>query len=272
MRIGEREPARPVSGKLSLPTEKHTPNEDLGDYSILLYGREKIGKTSFAAQFPDAFFLMCEPGGKDLEIYSREVQDWNQFVGYIDLLEKNPGSFKTVVVDTADRCYKLCEESVHKKMLIKHASEADFGTGWSMPKDEFARQIIRLLKQGRGVIFTSHANEKEIKSRGGAKYDRVVPTMSKQAREVLEPIVDIWAYMEYDDGENRTLHLRGDSHLAAGHRLQNHFKGIDKIPMGKTAKEAYNNFVDAFDNNVTFPIGGEVAQPKRSGGGLKLKG
>lgn len=252
MKIGGSSEKAPLiqAATLSLPKERNVPNELIGDYSLLLYGREKIGKTSFAAEFPDAFFLMCEPGGKDLEIFSREVKDWKSFTGYIDLLEKNPGKFKTVVVDTADRCYKLCEEAVHKKMLIKHASEGDFGTGWSMPKEEFARQIIRLLQLGRGVIFTSHATEKEIKSRSGSKYDRVVPTMSKQAREVLEPIVDIWAYMEYGEGEDRQLHLRGDSHLAAGHRLQNHFKGVDQIPMGKTAKDAYTNFVAAFDNSL----------------------
>jgi len=236
---------------LAFPAKKSAPRQDLGEFSILIFGREKIGKTSFAAEFDDALFLMCEPGGRDLEIFQKEVMDWKEFKGFVELLENDRERFKTVVVDTADRCFKMCEEYMLKKMVIQHASDEDFGKGWSMISDEFASVILRLLKVGRGVIFTSHAAEKEIKARDGRKYDRVVPTMSKQARQILEPIVDIWGYMEYDPQEGRSLRLRGDSQVSCGHRLQNHFIGIESIPMGKTAKVAYNNFVRAFNNDLT---------------------
>lgn len=242
---------------LTLPTTKTGRLKSLGECSILLYGREKIGKTSFAAEFPETLFLMFEPGGKDLEIYSRNILDWKDFLGYIVLLEKNPERFKTIVVDTADECYKMCEHYMLKKLAIQHASDEEWGKGWSLIRDEFSRAIIRLLKLGRGVIFTSHSMEREIKARDGRKYDRVVPTMTKGAREILEPIVDIWAYMEYDDTGNRQLLLRGDSQVSAGHRLQNHFVGVDKLPMGKNAKTAYENFVNAFNGNLAM-----VAAPK----------
>ena len=49
---------------IKLPTKKSKIESDLSKYSILLYGKIKIGKTSLAAQFPDALFLMTEPGGK----------------------------------------------------------------------------------------------------------------------------------------------------------------------------------------------------------------
>jgi len=236
---------------LAFPAKKSIPRQDLGEFSILIFGREKIGKTSFAAEFEDALFLMCEPGGRDLEIYQKEVVDWKEFKGYVELLEQDRSSFRTVVVDTADRCFKMCEEYMLKKMVIQHASDEDYGKGWSMIRDEFASVVLRLLKTERGVIFTSHAMEREIKARDGRKYDRVVPTMPKQAREILEPIVDIWGYMEYDPQEGRTLRLRGDSQVACGHRLQNHFIGVEAVPMGKTAKQAYENFVRAFNNDLT---------------------
>jgi len=250
MKLSKPTPPAPAGSSISLPRERNVPKPKLEDYSVLLYGLEKIGKTSLAAQFPDAFFLMCEPGGKALEIYSREVMDWKQFLGYIDLLDKDRSRFRTIVVDTADRCFKMCEEAVLQRLLIKHASDEDYGKGWAMIKDEFARAIVKLLKLGRGVIFTSHSIEKEIKSRDGQRYDRIVPTMAKGAREILEPIVDIWAYMEYDNTGQRVLHLRGDTHLAAGHRLQDRFVGVSKIHMGKSAKEGYANFVAAFNNTA----------------------
>lgn len=238
---------------LFLPKEKSSPIKRIGELSMLLYGLEKIGKTSLSAMFPDAFFLMCEPGAKGLSILKREVRDWKEFVRYLELLEADPDYAKTIVVDTADRCYKMCEEYMLKKMAIQHQSDEEFGKGWTLVKDEFARQIDKLLKLGRGVIFTSHAADKEIRTRTGNKYNRIMPTMSKQAREVLEPIVDLWAYMEYNDEEGRVLHLRGNSQIAAGHRLQTNFVGIDTVPMGKNASEAFENFMAAFHTTDAAP-------------------
>lgn len=238
------------------PFELSEPTNDLGDYSMLWYGREKIGKTSMAAQFPDPVFLMCEPGGKALRIMKRDIMNWKDFVGSVDWLEAHPKKFQNVVVDTADRAAKMCEDSILQKLAIQHVSDAEWGKGYAMVKDEFAKQISRLLKLGRGVIFTSHAVERNIKSRSGASYDRIEPTMPKMAKEVLEPMVDIWAYLAYDEDGGRVLDIRGNDHVAAGHRLQEHFVGVEKIPMGKEAKAAYDNFVAAFHNKL------EVAAPK----------
>ncbi len=240
----------PGNRALTLPTTLSKPATDLRELSALYYGLEKIGKTSFLAEFEDNLFLMCEPGSKGLSILKRDVMNWKEFVGYIDLLEADRSLYQMITVDTADRCFKMCEKHVLTKLAIQHASDEDFGKGYSMIRDEFAFQIDRLLKLGRGVAFTSHAVEKEIKNRNGQKYDRVMPTMPKQAREILEPIIDIWGYMEYDEKEARVLRLRGDSHVAAGHRLQHNFVGVDTIPMGKTPKEAYDNFVAAFQNET----------------------
>lgn len=250
------------------PFELSMPTSDLGDYSHLWYGLEKIGKTSLAAQFPDPVFLMCEPGGKALKMNRRNVMDWADFKRCVDWLEAHPKKFQTVIVDTADRAAKMCEDAVLRKLAIQHASDEEWGKGWAMIGDEFARVISKLLKLNRGVIFTSHAEEREIKARDGKKYDRVMPTMPKMARKVLEPIVDIWMYLEYGKGQGREMVVRGNSEIAAGHRLQHHFLGVDRIPMGSNAEEAYSNFVRAFNNELD---GAEARPAKASGSKLTLR-
>ena len=47
---------------VTLPTTKTKPTTDLAKQSILLYGVPKLGKSSFASQFPEARFFECEPG------------------------------------------------------------------------------------------------------------------------------------------------------------------------------------------------------------------
>lgn len=249
--------------ELSLPSTPSSPAKSIGDYSILLYGEKKIGKTTLASRFPGAFFLMLEPGSKALSVYQRPVNAWSEFKKYVTLLVHDK-RFQTVVIDPVDLAYKRCASYICQKLVIEHLSEEDWGKGWDAARDEFTYEINRLLHIGKGVIFISHAAEKEIKTRTGEKYHKIAPTMSGQARDILEGIVDIWAYYCYDS-KARVLYIEGDDHIGAGHRLESRFKYTDgspikEIPMGHSPKEAYENFMKAFNNQILK--GGAVATKK----------
>lgn len=247
---------------ISLPTAPSVPCSELGDFIMLLYGLEKIGKTSLAAMFPDAFFLMFEPGGKSLRIYQRPVNKWDDFLQYILQLEKDK-RFKTVVIDTIDLCYKMCEAHVCKQMGIDHPSDEDYGKAWGRVTDEFARLISRLARIGKGVIFISHSKEQTIRRKGGSETHRIVPTMASGARRVIEPMVDIWCYYDYDADGGRELYLRGDDLISAGTRLTEHFLDVQKIPMGGSAAEAFKNFMLAFNNELQSQREEKAKETKR---------
>ena len=232
---------------LSLPTKKSKPVQGLHSFTMLIYGREKIGKTTLCEEFEDAFFLMFEPGGKDCEIYQRPVTNWKTFIGYIDLLEAEKDQFKTVVIDTMDVCARMCQRYVCKKFNMQHPSDEEYGKGWDYVREELTIALARLTSLGRGVIFLAHADEKKIKRSTGFESSRIMPRLSGQASSVVEPMVDIWAYYAYEDDGKRTLHIRGDDLISAGHRLRRNFVGIDKISMGASSAEAYKNFIAAYN-------------------------
>lgn len=246
----------PELEKLSLPTERSVPSTRIQDFTILLFGEKKIGKTDLTAQFDDTLHLMTEPGGKAQSIFQVVVRNWREFQGYVKLLEKDK-RFRTVSVDTADLLYKMCFDYMMQKMGIEHPSEESYGKGWAAIRTEFEKWVMRLIGTGKGVIFVSHAQEKEIKMRGGEKYDRISPTMAGQARDVLEGVVDIWAYYGYD-GSRRILTIQGSDHIGAGHRLKAHFrtpkgKPLVSVDMGGSAEEGYGNLIAAFNNKYVPP-------------------
>ena len=238
---------------VSLPTHVSAPASHIGDYSILLYGEKKIGKTSLVSKFDKAFFLMFEPGGKALSVYQKPVNSWLEFKKYVSLLQKDT-TFRTIVIDTVDIAYRMCVDYICQKLVIEHLSEEDWGRGWEAARNEFDTEIGKLLKTGKGIMFISHAAEKEIKTRTGDKYHRISPTMAGQARDILEGIVDIWMYYGYES-KSRYLWVEGNDHIGAGHRLETRFKYTDGSPiseinMGKNPTEAHENFIKAFNNQL----------------------
>lgn len=254
--------AKPVSStpprpKLVLPTEISKPSDELGDYTWLLYGERKIGKTSLAAQFPETLFLMCEPGGKGLSIYQMPVASWGQFIEIITLL-KETDQFKTVVIDTVDILYDLCMSAVCKNEGITHPADAnDYGKTWKKVSDTFENALRALIRTNRGVMFLSHAEPGEYTSASGKKYTKLVPTMPKQARKFVIGFVDIIAYYGYFRDE-RLLTIRGSDSVDAGHRVDGRFLVTNKedgsserlynIPMGNSPAEGYRNIHRAFNN------------------------
>jgi hypothetical protein len=244
---------------MKLPTSLSEPSSNLQDYSMLWFGREKIGKTTLGSMFPDSLFLMCEPGGKALRIHKIDIHNWYEFKGAVAEVLKDK-RYRTIIVDTVDKAYDYCQEAVCLNLAIEHPSEEEWGKGWGKVRTEFAQMMTALAHCGKGLILTSHARETEIKRRGGASTTRITPTMAAGARGVLEPMVDIWAYFTYTDDGGREIWLRGDEVVAAGHRLQDHFVGVDRVNMGKSAQEGYQAFMAAWERGKQK--GGDTEKPK----------
>lgn len=238
---------------LELPTEKSVRSTDMGNYTWLIYGDKKIGKTSLVSHFPDCFCLMFEPGGKSLEIYQKPITDWEHFLGYLELLETTEHPFKTVAIDTGSLAHDKCLEYVCKLNGIQHpGGQDDYGASWNKVKQEFKRVHIQLMSLNLGLVVVAHATEKKIEKMRGEKYDVIVPEMSKQAFDYYTGTIDNICYYHYA-GEDRVLTIRGDDFITAGTRCEKNFydpegNPIKKIDMGKSSAEAYENLQNAFHN------------------------
>jgi hypothetical protein len=249
---------KPKAPAYVLPTEQNEPSDTIGSYSMLLYGRKKIGKTSLAAEFPGAFIISCEPGAKALRVYKEEVRDWIKAQQVIDAVCKSD-RFETIVVDTIDLLYDFIFDQICTKQMIEHPNdENDFGATWRKIRKAFRIEIQKLLTCGKGVIFLSHDTEREVEDREGGKFDRIQPTMAKQAMEEVEGVVDLIGLYDYD-GDKRVLRVAGDQFMVAGCRCKENFirKGgeageaadrIRVIDMGSSSQESYANLVNAFNN------------------------
>lgn len=248
--------------EFTLPTKRSVPSNRLEDYSILIHGEKKIGKTTLANQFKNALFFGFEPGTKAIAVFRVNINGWWDFVKYRKLYVKS--KYQTGVVDTVDIAYRQCLAAVCEKLGIDHPADEGYGKGWDRVRSAFLKEMTIIQNCNRGAIFISHSEEKEIKDRRGNSYHKIVSSMSGQCASVLEGSVDIWCYYHYD-GDARVITIVGDDQIAAGHRCEGHFLYTDGSPIkrfsaGTSAKAAYANFVAAFNNQLTRPASSEAVR------------
>lgn len=225
---------------ITLPTEPTRPKIALADYMTLIYGPPKIGKTTFASQFPKVLFLATEPGHDALSVYSVNITNWAEFLEACAVIAKGNHAFSTICIDTVDNLFAMCSEYIRAKHKFEHESDLDYGKGWSLVSDEFERKLVKLSLLPYGMVLISHSEEKEIKTRT-ATITRFVPTLPKTARKVVEPMVSNILFCQSvrtDNGEERLIRTQASETWEAGCRVG----GLpDPLPLN------YGVFAEAFE-------------------------
>lgn len=98
-----------------LSIQPHQVSRDLRGYSVFFYGDPKSGKTTIATKFPKHLLLAFEKGYNAIPgAMAQPINTWAEFKKVLRQLkdEKIHERFETVIVDTADIAYMLCEKYV----------------------------------------------------------------------------------------------------------------------------------------------------------------
>lgn len=221
-----------------------TPNvvtRDLSSKSFFIYGEKKSGKTSNAVKFPKAILLATEKGFDMLPgVMAQPINSWGELVTAKRQLlkdakavvdgEKKETTFKSVIVDTADLAYDMCEKYILQKEGAEYLDETEMKRGYKAVEREFDGFFQDICRAGYTLIVISHSTTVQLKD-NGEKYDKIQPTIDKRGLKVLARLVDIMGYSTYETDENgvdhMVLYMRGSKYLEAGSR--NKYTS-DKIP------------------------------------------
>lgn len=270
---------KPMAVNVTLPTKMTKPINNMTNYSFLLHGEKKGGKTSTVREAGRVLFLQFDPPQRAYASYEIHCPDWRTLKAALRKLEKECQKKKPmydhVCIDGADIAYQYCLEHVCEQLVIKHPHDVnDYGRSWNAVKQEFSSVVTRILALPLGRWFISHSMWKEQELRDGRTVERLVPRLTSQAEEVLNSAVDAWFAFDVEGLEGRrVLILQGDEVTGAGHRIDTedypHFrcartnKPLRQITLGKSPREGYEAIVSAFDNEY------ESAIPKKKKKGTK---
>jgi len=243
---------------LHLPDAPCEANKNLTDFSYLIHGEPGVGKTTFGMQFPKALIFQFEPGAKSHTAYKVNITKWEEFVGYIDLLDvDDSGKFETVVIDTGAMAYQMCWEYSCAQMGITDPNDKGWAAGWKFIEREFKNAHYKILRKF-GLVVIAHSEIKELKQKVGSQLmvtgEKLKIQIGNQGIRLYNAIIDVVGY--YQKRKDGRYLIIQDSDVADGkQRIKNHFLSVNgealtDIYMGESEEAAFVNFQKAFNNQI----------------------
>jgi len=211
----------------------------------IIYGTEGIGKTSLAAELPDALILDTEDGSKQIDCARALCLDWRSIEHAIKDLIKDDHGFKTIVIDSADWMEKALID--HMLRLSGKASIEDFGygKGYTMLAEhvvKFLALVDQLIAKGLHVVFVAHAKVQRVSPPDETDgYDRYELKLTKQVGPLLKEWADMILFCNYKihlvEGTDKKIKAQGGkervmySERSAAWDAKNRFGLPEEMPM-----------------------------------------
>lgn len=217
---------------------------------IVIYGSEKIGKTTFASSAPASIGIITEEGidAVDCSAFPR-CKTFDDVMACITTLFRDPHDFRSVFVDSLDWLEPLIQARVCVDHKVANIEDIPYGKGFGYAED-FWRQFfagLDALRNERGMIVMCIAHQQITKVRNPTlpdDYDAFTLKLHKKATAIVSEWADIIGFAAHqihvrstDAGFNqketkavgtgaRMLHLNPWPAFVAGNRY-----GIPDVPL-----------------------------------------
>lgn len=201
-------------------------SRDLKGKYIAIYGREKVGKSTFGARLPRALFCNFEVGTNFISgVRAQNITTWSDFKLVLRQLgqPKAHDIYDTVVIDTVGQAYTLCEEFICAQAGVQKLGDIPYGAGYASCKKEFESALRKITMLGFGICCICHSEVKKEAGPNDTIVEVVSPAMPSRAADVVNRLVDIIAYIDVSYDENgqavRRFITRRTPTIMAGSRL-----------------------------------------------------
>lgn len=183
---------------------------------IVVYGKSKVGKTTFAAGIPGTVFLPAEEGEGLLSAPKLpRPESYPDVLQAIAALIEEEHSYKALCIDTIDSVELLlwgqvCIDQSTDKKTYESIEDFGYGKGY-LYADPYWTRLLRGLdilraKRGMIVVLIAHADTKTVNDPVHGAYDVIQTNLHKRANALLHAWADVIGYAEIE----RHVTTKGD--------------------------------------------------------------
>lgn len=149
----------------------------------VLYGPHGIGKSTWAACWPDAIFLPTEDGTADIDCARFPLLEClGSYQEAVAELAQGEHQFRSAVTDSADWLEQLIQRHVCETRGVGAITDIDFGKGYGAAA-AFFREVLDamnvLVGRGMHVVFVAHAKQAKIEPPGQNSFTRYEPKLHR---------------------------------------------------------------------------------------------
>lgn len=228
----------------------------------VLAGPEGIGKSTWGASSPSPVFIAPEDGLEGLDHIKRLPADnMEDVTALLDALEKDPGDYKTIVIDTADWLERTIQRYLCERDNKQDIEAYGFGKGYKLVETELIKLLAQLdrIRHAHkvGVVLLSHVHIKKFKDPSGDEWDRFEMKGNKIFTGILREWPDACLFARYEvfkvggnvPGKERTI--GGDrvihTQWSPAWDAKNRYSLPETLPMPEEG--GYGVFADSIQEN-----------------------
>lgn len=250
---------------------------------VLVYGENGVGKSSFAAQWPEPIFLNLEDGVGDLPVDSTDViktvREFSEALAQVATSD-----YQTIVVDTIDWLEKLIFAEVAANAGKRTIEDIGFGRGYQAVEQSWQDLIVAfdwLWRSGKHIVFTCHESLEKFTNPEGDSFNYWRPSLHLKGSGCITEWCDEVFFLRFKTstiqkaegfGGKRALGVGGKERYicttkSAAYEAKNRLGLPDEIPpsfdaikpflppLGKPAEKQGGNIDGLITNGSSKPAG-----------------
>ena len=220
---------------------------------VVIYGPEKMGKTTLASEFPAPVFIQTERGESgDLELDSfGHLTEFEAVMEALRALALEDHAFKTVVLDSTSALEKLIWAETCRKNGWANIEAPGYGKGYAAT-DALWEEVLTALnylrnERGMAIVLVGHSEIEKFDDPETQSYSVYALDLHKRAEALLKREVDAILLVKKDvtikqegtsknpgraradGGDQRWIYCTGRPAFTAGNR----YDMPDRIPFTK---------------------------------------
>lgn len=194
---------------------------------MLIWGDNKIGKTTFASGAPNPLIIQAERGADAIGVdRTPPIESYAELLDWLRDLATEDHDYRTVVIDSLSKVQDLLELRVQEILGVQSMEQVGYGKAYVRLAEEF-RGFLDALdylrdQRGMGAVIIGHSEIRTYAAPDVDSYDRLEPKGHKKIVPLVCDWSDVIGHASYkvytkqeDEGFGRTR-TRG---LGTGERV-----------------------------------------------------